>query len=103
MYSYNNDINNFNLILLNQIDDLELVASNFEFKNIEKAILEIHKIKDISASSYVELPKLYKKSLSILNIQNKDQYCFIWSILAHLYPAKIINIKYQIILIILIN
>ena len=33
------------------------------------------------------LPLKYKNSKSILNIQNEDNFCFLWCILAHNYPA----------------
>ena len=39
------------------------------------------------AYSLVELPKKYKNSLSIINIQNDDAFCFQWSILFRLYPV----------------
>ena len=38
-------------------------------------------------TSYIELPPSPKGSHTILNICNKDYECFLWSILAHLYPA----------------
>ena len=41
--------------------------------------------------TYVELPeKLEKKS--IINIKNKDNYCFIWSYIRHINPQKKIQI-----------
>ena len=36
----------------------------------------------------VELPPKYKNSQSIINIKNNDQYCFLWCILAYLYPVE---------------
>ena len=42
---------------------------------------------DIRASSYCKLPKSFCKSSSIVNIQNNDNYCFLWSILAHKYKV----------------
>ena len=36
-------------------------------------------------SQYFELSKKIAKSHCILNIQNKDDKCFLWSILAHLH------------------
>ena len=42
---------------------------------------------DIRASSYSKLPKSFCNSTSIVNIQNDDNYCFIWSILAHKYKT----------------
>ena len=47
--------------------------------------LLIGKYKLLKGSQYFELPKKIAKSHSILNIQNKDNKCFLWSILAHLH------------------
>ena len=47
--------------------------------------LLIGKYKPLKGSQYFELPKKIAKSHSILNIQNKDDKCFLWSILAHLH------------------
>ena len=38
---------------------------------------------DIRASSYCKLLKSVCSSKSIVNIQNDDSYCFLWSILVH--------------------
>ena len=38
------------------------------------------------AGSYLQLPKKICESKSVLNIQNDDNLCAIWSILAHLFP-----------------
>ena len=51
-------------------------------------ILEIHKVNDIKASSWVELSPKYNNSQSIINIKNNDQFCFLWCILAYLYPVE---------------
>ena len=39
-------------------------------------------------SSYIELPPKYKNSQSIINIKNNDQFCFLWCILAYLFPVE---------------
>ena len=44
---------------------------------------------DKKASSYCNLPRSFCISTSIVNIQNDDNYCFLWSILAHKY--KVVN------------
>ena len=75
----------------NQIENEQLAGSGFSkerFISDIEIIMEVYKIKDIKASSWVELPEKYKNSKSIINIQNKDQFCFVWCILAHLHPAK---------------
>ena len=45
------------------------------------------KYHDIRAYIYCKLPKSFCKSKSIVNIQNNDNYCFLWSILAHKYKV----------------
>ena len=42
---------------------------------------------DIRASSYCKLPKSFCNSTFIVNIQNNDNYCFLWSVLAHKYKV----------------
>ena len=40
------------------------------------------------ASSYLPLPKELKAKTGCLNIQNNDEKCFLWSILASLHPVQ---------------
>ena len=74
--------------LMQKIDDEQLEGSGFQFQEIEEDILEVYNVRDIQASSYIELPGKYKDSKSIINIENNDQYCFLWCILAYLYPVE---------------
>ena len=81
-------INNLHNTLMQKLDDEQLEGSGFQFQEIEEVILQVYKIRDIQASSYIELPGKYKDSKSIINIKNNDQYCFLWCILAYLYPVE---------------
>ena len=74
--------------LMQKIDDEQLEGSGFQFQEIEEVSSEIYKVRDIQASSYIELPGKHKDSKSIINIKNNDQYCFLWCILAYLYPVE---------------
>ena len=74
--------------LMQKIDDLQLEGSGFRFQEIEEVILEIYKVNDIKAFSWVELPLKYKNNKSFINIKNNDQYCFLWCILSYLYPVE---------------
>ena len=74
--------------LMQKLDDEQLEGSGFQIQEIEEVILEIYKVNDIQASSYLELPEKYKNNKSIINIKNDDQYCFLWCILAHLFPGS---------------
>ena len=85
---YNNIQPDTHNTLMQKLDDEQLEGSGFVFQEIEEVILEINKVNDIQASSWVELPGKYKDSKSIINIKNNDQYCFSWCILAQLYPVE---------------
>ena len=68
-YNYDNvDVHN---ILKNVIDDAQLEGSGFIFNVIVDAKMEIYKINDIQASSYLPLPEKYAKRASILNIPKR--------------------------------
>ena len=86
--TYNNTQQDTHNTLMQKLDDEQLEGSGFVFQEIEEVILEIYKVNDIQASSYIELPGKYKDNKSIINIKNNDQYCFLWCILAQLYPVE---------------
>ena len=50
--------------------------------------LHIVTYEPLSGSSYIPTPLEIQKSKAVLNIQNDDNKCIVWSILAHLHPAK---------------
>ena len=74
---------------MQELDDEQLEGSGFQFQEIEEVIFEIHEVNDIQAFSWVELPPKYKNSQSIISIKNDDEFCFLWCILAHLYPVEV--------------
>ena len=44
-----------------------------------------YKSSELNGSNYVKIPL---RSNAILNIENNDKYCFLWSILASLHPCN---------------
>ena len=73
--------------LSHQIDEFEGGESGYIFDSIKKLTVKMFKHHDIRASSYCKIPKSFCNSKSIVNIQNNDNYCFLWSILAHKYKV----------------
>ena len=63
-------------------------ASGWYFKEVLR--LEIHttEFNPIKGSSYIPLPYRITNKKAIVNIQNKDEKCFLWCILRYLYPRK---------------
>lgn len=67
--------------ILNKIGIYQKNGSGWYFKEVLN--LEIHtvKYKPMKGSSYIPLPDFIMKKKAIINIQNKDEKCFQWSIL----------------------
>ena len=63
-------------------------GSGWYFKEIVQ--LEIHttELKPMKGSSYTALPDWITRKKAIVNIINKDNKCFIWSVLRYLYPRE---------------
>ena len=73
--------------LTHQIEEFLNNGSGWVLSNIVKIDVGIINYKPLRGSSYLPLPKKLIDTHAIINIQNKDEKCFIWSILASLYPA----------------
>ena len=50
--------------------------------------LSIAQYTPVKGSSYIPLPNKLKAKKAIININNSDNKCFMWSILAGIHPAK---------------
>ena len=73
------------------IEDLEVYQKNgsgWYFKEVHS--LEIHTVdyNPMKGSSYIPLPDWISNKKAIVNIQNKDEKCFLWCILRYLYPNE---------------
>jgi len=70
----------------NDYQNFERDGSGWAIDEIVKMEVNSVEYVPLSGSSYVPLPANILKKRAVLNIHNKDQKCFIWSILAALHP-----------------
>ena len=68
-----------------QIQIQELKESGWIFDKINSMKISFFKTTELNGTSYVKIPL---RSDAILNVQNNDKYCFIWSIIASLHPCE---------------
>ena len=68
------------------IENYQETGSAWYFKEVEK--LEIHTVEynPTKGSSYIPLPDWVSNKKAIVNIENKDEKCFLWCVLRHLHP-----------------
>ena len=69
--------------LEHQIQQQEMKVSGWRFDKIISMTIYFHKTNEMNGSNYIKIPL---RSNTILNVENNDKYCFLWSILAYLHP-----------------
>ena len=65
--------------------NLEMCESGWNFQRVNSMTISFYNTGSMDGSSYVKLPL---RSSAIINVKNDDKYCFIWSILAKIYPCE---------------
>ena len=68
-----------------QIQQQQMKDSGWRFDKINSMTVYFYKTTEMNGSNYVKIPL---RSNAILNVENKDKYCFLWSILAYLHPCN---------------
>ena len=61
-------------------------SSGWQFLNVIKLVLHTTKWEPIYGSSYIPLDPYLANKKAIINMQNEDDKCFMWSVLRALYP-----------------
>ena len=74
--------------ILEKIAIFQMNGSGWYFKEVSSLEIHIVDYKPIEGSSYIPLPDFIMKKKSIINIKNKDNKCFLWSILRYLHPIQ---------------
>ena len=74
--------------ILKDLEEFKNNGSGWYFKEVLR--LEVHTVEynPIKGSSYIDLPEWIKNKKAIINIKNRDDKCFLWSILRYLYPKE---------------
>lgn len=71
-----------------KIESFQERDSGWTFLNNSYVEVNVNKYQPLRGSSFIDLPKFIKNKKACLNIKNNDQYCFLWSITAALFPSK---------------
>ena len=63
-------------------------GSNCALDHVMNATLNMAKYQPLRGSSYIPLPITIRSKHAIINVQNTDKKCFLWSVLSALYPVN---------------
>ena len=68
-----------------QIQQQQMKDSGWRFDKINSMTIYFYKTNEMNGSNYIKIPL---RSNAILNVENNDKYCFLWSLLAFLHPCN---------------
>lgn len=71
-----------------RIGELQENGSGWTLYEIQSLTVNNNKYECFSGASYLSLPKYVLNKKAVINIVNKDNQCFKWSVLAALYPVQ---------------
>ena len=66
----------------------EAVGSGWRFEKVIKLVLHTTRWQPIYGSSYMPLDPYLANKKALINMQNEDDKCFMWSVLRALYPKN---------------
>ena len=63
-------------------------GSGWNFKEVISLDIYTVDYKTLKGDSYIPLPDFLMRKKAIINMENKDNKCFLWSVLRYLHPKK---------------
>ena len=75
--------------IMEKLADYQRNGSGWYFKEVITFEIHIVDYKPMKGSSYIPLPDFLMRKNAIINTKNKDDKCFLWSVLRYLHPKQI--------------
>ena len=74
--------------ILNTLSIYQKNGSGWYFKKVIRLEIHIVEYKPMKGGSYIPLPNFIMRKKAIINMENEDNKCFLWSILRYLHPRE---------------
>src|SRR6267154_5283817 len=74
--------------LLGSILEMSELESDFVFKSVFSTTVQLGKYNPIGGSQYLKTPAILDKKKAIINVQNKDERCFLYAVASAIHPNK---------------
>ena len=72
----------------NSLIEYQWQGSNWTVDKVVDLTMHMARYRPLKGSSYIPLPIRLRSKYTIINVNNKDNTCFMWSIMAALYPTN---------------
>jgi len=80
------DIDSLQSNLEHKVEQWNKRGSNFNIERVSRFVLSVHPYRPLHGSTFVPTPDFLAKKHCLVNVQNNDEKCFVWSVLSALYP-----------------
>ena len=70
------------------IETFTHTGSGWQFSGLNRVVVTVYDYTPARGRSYIPTPPVLASKKAIVNVQNTDNRCFMWSICAALYPPK---------------
>ena len=74
--------------MFNSFIEYQRQGSNWTVDKVVDLTMHMARYRPLKGSSYIPLPIRLRSKYTIINVTNKDNKCFMWSIMAALYPTN---------------
>ena len=74
--------------ILERISKFQMNGSGWYFEEVISLEIHIVDYKPMKGSTYIPLPEFIMRKKAIINIESKDNKCFLWSVLRHFHPKE---------------
>ena len=74
--------------IMGKLADYQRNGSGWYFKEVISFEIHIVDYKPIKGSSHIPLPDFLMRKKAIINMENKDDKCFLWCVLRYLHPRE---------------
>ena len=76
--------------ILVKIKEFQETDSGWSLSEIVNLMVNFNRYLPIHSgiSTFIDLPKYIKDKKAVINVKNNYVYCFLWSVMAALHPAK---------------
>jgi len=86
-----NDAQDYNIDTLqanlkHKVEQWNKRGSNFNIERVSRFVLSVHPYRPLHGSTFVPTPEFLTNKHCLVNVQNNDEKCFVWSVLSALCP-----------------
>jgi len=76
-------------LLDNALEHFNSRGSGFVLEYVERFVVSTLRHRPLHGSTYIPTPRFLALKRCIVNVENRDLKCFLWSVLSALYPPKV--------------